>query len=119
MTIGSFTKKEHLKKNNAIKAVFDKGISSKGRLIKVYLLKKETGPFINRAAFVIRKGSYNKKAVLRNRFKRLLREAYRKTKRLLPAGYDIVILAVNLKQYTKSIAVEKDMADVFKKYLKK
>jgi len=119
MVRSSFTKKEHLKKNKSIREVFDKGICLKGRLFKIFLLKRETGSSVNRVAFVIRKDLYNKKSVLRNRFKRLLREAYRKTKHLLLDGYDIVILATGIRKNTKSAVLEKDMVNVFKTRLKK
>ena len=115
----SFTKKEHLKDASSIRNVFDKGVSSRGRLIKLFLLKRQTNSHINRVAFIVRKDLYNKKIVLRNRFKRLLREAYRKTKHLLPYGYDIVILATNIKKDTKSTLLEEEVANVFKKSIKK
>ena len=115
----SFIKKEHLKSSKSIKNVFDKGIPSRGRLIKVFLLKKETDSHINRVAFIVRKNLCNKKAVLRNRFRRLLREAYRKTKHILPTGYDIVLLATNINKNTKSTVLEREIADAFKKCIKK
>jgi len=119
MKKSSFKKEEHLKKNDSIKYVFDKGIPFKGRLINIYILKRDHGALINRAAFIIRKRIYSKKIVLRNRFRRVLRESYRKTKHLLSPGHDIVILANALKKDTKSDAVEKEMAYVFKKHIKK
>lgn len=115
----SFTRKEHLKTKDAIKKVFDKGVPSRLKLINIYLLKRETGPCFNRAAFTIKRNLYNKKSVLRNRFRRILREAYRKTKHLLSGGYDIVILGVNLNRKVKSFEVEKEMAHVFKMVSKK
>ena len=114
MKKNSFSKKEHLKKNEAIKDVFDKATPFKGRFIRVYVVKNDTSP-INRAAFIIRKTLCDKKAVLRNRFKRLLREAYRKTKHLLPQGYDIVILATSIKKNTSPGDSEREIAHAFKK----
>lgn len=118
MRKNSFTRKEHLKKNDSIKHVFDKGTSFRSRSTHIYLLKRNAGPHVNRVAFLIRKKLYNKKIVLRNRFRRVLKEAYRKAKHFLPAGYDILILATNIKKHTKSYLIEKEMADVFKKYSK-
>jgi len=115
----SFARKEHLKKDGLIKQVFDRGIPSRGRLITIHLLKRETGSCTNRAAFIIRKNLYNKKAVLRNRLRRLLREAYRNTKHFLPGGHDILILATNVRKNTRSQELEKDIANVFKKCVKK
>lgn len=119
MKKNSFARKEHLRKSDLIERVFVKGLSFKGRLINTYLLKKETDPNINRVAFIIRKNLYNKKIVLRNRFRRLLRESYRKTKHLLPRGYDIVILATGIKEDTKSNMIEQEIANVFKSRIKK
>ncbi|MBU1006102.1 MAG: ribonuclease P protein component [Candidatus Omnitrophica bacterium] len=119
MKNSSFTKEEHLKKSGLIKTVFDKGIPFKAKFITVYILKRDTCAHLNRAAFIIRKILCDKKSVLRNRFRRVLREAYRKTKHLLPSGHDIIILAVATKKNTKSDTVEKELGYVFKKYCKK
>ena len=115
----AFLKNERLKKKETIKNVFDRGALFKGRLINIFILKRGADSCANRAAFIIRKNSYNKRAVLKNRVKRLLREGYRKTKHLLPPGYDIIVLATHIKKDIKSIDVEKDLADVFKKNIKK
>jgi len=115
MKTNSFTRKEHLRKSSLIKDVFKKGVSFKRKSIVVFLLKKESASFhINRVAFISRKTLYNKKLVLRNTIRRLLREAYRRTKSLLPTSYDVVILATNVKKLTKSTILEKEMRDVFK-----
>jgi ribonuclease P protein component len=119
MLNSSFTKKEHLKKGTLIRQVFDKGLPQRGRLINIYLLRENHRRGFNRVAFIVKKDLYNKKLVLRNRYKRILREAYRKTKYLLPSGFDIVILATGLKKDTKSLAVERELRDVFKKYIGK
>ena len=119
MERATFSKREHLKKNSSIKDVFDKGTPFKARLIKVYIVKRDTDERLNRVAFIIRRGLYNKRPVLRNRFRRVLREAYRQTKYLLPPGYDIVILANNIKEDTRSISIEEELRDVFKKCSKK
>ncbi len=119
MKKGSFTRKEHLKKNSLIRAVFDKGIPFKAKFITVYILKSKTDTQPNRVAFIIRKRLYDKSSVLRNRFRRVLREAYRSTKHLLSGGHDLIILGATLKKNTKSSAIERELRDVFKKYCKK
>lgn len=111
----SFSNKERLKDNNRIKDVFEKGTLFRGRLFDVYLLKRDAAPDVKRVAFTVRKNLYDKKSAFRNRFRRILKEAYRKTKYLLSGRYDIVILATRLTRYTKSIAIEQEMAYVFKK----
>ncbi len=118
MKTNSFTRKERLKKSSLIKDVFDKGVPFKRKSITVFLLKNKTADsHINRVAFTSRKSLY-KTLVLRNTIKRLLKEAYRRTKALLPTSYDIVILATNIKKATKSTVLEKEMRDVFKENIK-
>ena len=114
----SFSKKERLKKAGAIKAVLDKGVCYKSRSINIYILKMQDTD-TNRAAFICKKALHQKKSVLRNRVRRVLREAYRKTKYILPAGYDIVIIGARLAQNTLSSEIEREVIDVFKKYSKK
>ena len=113
-----FPSKERLKNSDAIKAVLDQARPFRGKLVNIYLVKRPAGS-CNRAAFLVRKALYNKKLVLRNRFKRVLREAYRHTRHLLPEGYDIAIMAMCLKKDTKSTNVQKELKDVFKKISKK
>lgn len=115
----SFKTKERLKKNTEIKKVFDKGIAFKRRLVNIYLLKRERPLDANRAAFLLRKGLYNKSSVTRNRFRRILREAYRNTKHILPPGHDIIILAKNITSITRSAVIEQELADAFKEIVEK
>ncbi|MFH1853808.1 MAG: ribonuclease P protein component [Candidatus Omnitrophota bacterium] len=107
---------ERLKKNNDISRVFDQGTPFKGRLVSVFM-GRGAKVHTNRAAFVIKKSLYNKKLVLRNRFRRIIREAYRNSKFLLLPGHDIVILANRVDKNTKSTAVEQELKYVFKKYI--
>ncbi|MDO8603437.1 MAG: ribonuclease P protein component [Candidatus Omnitrophota bacterium] len=110
--------KERLKKSDAIKAVFDKGVCYKSGLINVYILKRPDVD-INKAAFICKKILHQKKSVLRNRIRRILREAYRKTSHCLPAGNDIVIIGTKITKDTLSTEIERELAGVFKKYSKK
>lgn len=119
MALNTFSQKERLRKNSSIKSVFNKGVLYRAGLIDLYLLKRGGASGTNRCAFICRKGLHQKKSVLRNRIRRVLREAYRKTKHLFPAGYDIVIIAKGIKEYTKSNLIEKEISDVFKKRVKK
>jgi ribonuclease P protein component len=82
-------------------------------------LNKERPSGANKVAFLLRKGSWGKSNVTRNRFRRVLREAYRNSKHILPQGYDIVILAKNMNIETGSGIIEKELADVFKKVAEK
>ena len=118
MGLNSFSIKEHLKKSNSIKAVLDKGTCFRSKTINVCLLKRIDSD-INRAAFVCKKNLCQKKAVLRNRFRRILKEAYRKSKYSLPPGHDIVIVGTRVTKDTKSLEIEKEITHAFKKYTKK
>ncbi|MCX5692218.1 MAG: ribonuclease P protein component [Candidatus Omnitrophica bacterium] len=118
MSANSFSIKERLKKNDAIKAVLDNGVCRKSKSINVYILKRQDAD-INKAAFICKKALHQKKSVLRNRVRRLLKEAYRKTKHIFPAGHDIVIIGTNITKDTLSTEIEREVIDVFKKYTKK
>jgi len=124
MHTNSFPRKERLKKNDSIKTVFDKGRHYRARSLSVYILKRAVGEGLkpsptNRAAIVCKKSLHNKSSILRNRIKRVLREAYRKTKHILPSGHDIVILGTDIDKNTKPGILEKELTDVFKKHIKK
>lgn len=118
MGLYSFSIKEHLKKSNSIKIVLDKGICFRSKTINVCLLKRIDSD-VNRAAFICKKNLCQKKAVLRNRFRRILKEAYRKLKYFLPPGHDIVIVGTRVTKETKPLEIEKEITDAFKKYTKK
>jgi len=110
-----FTKKERIKSSALINQVFEKGLPYKGRFLNIYFLERDTKSEPNRVAFVVNRHLYNKKVVSKNRFKRILREAYRRTKHLLSPGFDIVISSARLKETTTSSDLEKELEDVFKK----
>lgn len=118
MSLNSFSKKESLKKNTSIKTVLDNGICHKSKSINIYILRNPSAD-INKAAFICKKALHQKKAVLRNRVRRILREAYRQTKFILPVGHDIVIVATKITQNTLSKEIEREILDGFKKYIKK
>jgi ribonuclease P protein component len=115
MNLNSFSKKESLKKNSEIKGVFDKGICYRATSINVYILKKPDNG-INKAAFICKKTLHQKKSVLRNRIRRVIREAYRRVKHILPAGCDIIVVGTKISKNTLSQTIEKEIADVFKKF---
>src|SRR3989338_5381883 len=114
----SFSRKERLKKDSAIKDVLDKGACYKSKSINLYVLKRPDVDS-NKAAFICKKALHQKKSVLRNRVRRLLKESYRKTKHIFPAGHDIVIVGTRLAKDTLSTEIEREIIDVFKKYTEK
>lgn len=118
MSANSFSSKERLKKNDAIKTVLDNGICRRSKSINVYILKRPDDS-INKIAFICKKALHQKKSVLRNKVRRFLREAYRKTKYILPAGHDIVIVGTRMNKGAPSTDIEREVRDVFEKYIKK
>ncbi|PIP67883.1 MAG: ribonuclease P protein component [Candidatus Omnitrophica bacterium CG_4_9_14_0_2_um_filter_42_8] len=118
MSLNSFLRAEHLKKSSDIKAVLDKGIYYKSGPVNIYILKRP-GDGKNRAAFICKKALHQKKTVLRNRIRRILREAYRKTSHFLPLGNNIVIIGTKITKDTLSTEIERELAGVFKKHSKK
>jgi len=111
----SFLRKERLKKNDSIKAVLDNGVCFKSRSVNIYILKRPDAE-ANKAAFICKKALHQNKAILRNRVRRVLKEAYRRKKSIFPAGHDIVIVGVKIAAETKSSVIEREILDVFKKY---
>lgn len=79
----SFKKEERLKKKKLIAQLFNDGKSLKAFPLKLTYLKMEhDSPFKILAGVSVPKKNF-KKAVDRNKIKRLLREAYRKNKYLI------------------------------------
>jgi ribonuclease P protein component len=118
MSLNSFPIKERLKKNDAIKTVLDKGVCFRSKSVNIYILKRPDAD-VNRAAFICKKALHQKKSVLRNRVRRLLREAYRKTKYMFPTGHDIVVVGTRITKGVLSTDIEREVLDVFKKSIKK
>jgi ribonuclease P protein component len=79
----TFGKQEKLKSRKLIEKLFDEGKSVKKFPVRlVYLQSSHTSDFPVQAAFSVPKRNF-KRAVDRNRIKRLLREAYRHQKNTL------------------------------------
>ncbi len=85
----TFLKEERLRKDKEFRRVFDHGKSLGGSTVAFYFLENDLG--FPRAGFIASK-KVSKKAVERNRAKRLMREVFRLNKhRLKP--YDFVFIA--------------------------
>lgn len=83
-----FPKAEHLRRPEDFRRVFDARCSVSDQLLVVYVLGNDL-PHARLGLSVSKKrGS----AVVRNRLRRLYREAYRLNKHDLPAGLDIIVL---------------------------
>ena len=89
--------KNRLKKEKDFQQVFNKGKFINSDLISVRFLDNNTDD--TRVGFIVSK-KVSKKAVLRNRVKRKLREVMRANMEKIKGGFDIIITA-------KSIELEK------------
>ncbi|HPZ10036.1 MAG TPA: ribonuclease P protein component [Candidatus Eremiobacteraeota bacterium] len=78
-----------MKSNKNFKRAYSKGSSFAGFLVVLYLYPNELKE--NRVGYSVTKNLG--KAVVRNRIKRLFREAYRKHLNYLENGYDIIFVA--------------------------
>jgi ribonuclease P protein component len=84
----SFPKKKRLASNRQFKAVLDHGRRLGNRLLTVYLAPNPCG--YPRLGVSVGKSSGN--AVVRNRLKRLLREAFRQSQERIPRDFDYVLM---------------------------
>ena len=84
-----FKREEHLKGRKEIREVFNKGKRVSVNGAKLFLRKNDL-PY-NRICFSFSRGFGN--AVVRNRIRRLEREAFRLLKTRLTGGYDLILLA--------------------------
>jgi ribonuclease P protein component len=83
-----FMREEHLKGRNRIREVFKSGRVFYCRGAKLYILKNNL--FNNRICFTFSRGFGN--AVMRNRSRRLSREAFRLLRQRLSTGHDLIFL---------------------------
>jgi ribonuclease P protein component len=101
-----------LRKNEDFSEVFAKGRSVADSLLVIYHLRKDPGePY--RVGFSV--GKKLGGAVIRNRYKRILREIVRTNGEHIPSGIDLVVIArqgILEKHYT-------EIENSFKKLMKK
>lgn len=83
-------KKNRLKNKKDIENVFKKGKTKTGKLVFLKIFKNNLD--ISRFAFIV-STKISKKAVIRNKIKRQLREIVRKNLSNIKSGVDIVIIA--------------------------
>lgn len=100
----SFSKKYRLRRQKEFEAVYKKGTKKVGRFVIIYHLENELG--YPRVGISVSK-KVGKSAV-RNRWKRLIREAFRLNRHLLPS-WDIVIVVKRGYKKPKYKEVEEDI----------
>jgi ribonuclease P protein component len=118
----TYNKQEKLKKRKLIKALFENGKAATVYPLRVIYLKQEhSGNFLVQAGVSVSKRNF-KRAVDRNRIKRLMREAYRLNKSIL---YDnlqdkyIMMYIYLAKKEEPFQEIEKNMIALMEKLLNK
>jgi len=84
----SFPKKKRLVSNRQFKAVLARGLRLSNGLLTLYMVENNCG--YPRLGVSVSKSCGN--AVVRNRLKRLLREAFRQSQDRIPAGFDYLLM---------------------------
>ncbi len=85
-----FRRRLRLSAKRDIDAVFDRGSRAGNAVLTVIALQNPANRDVSRLCAAVSRR--NGGAVMRNRLKRLIREAWRLNRQDFPAGYDIVVL---------------------------
>ncbi|HFS66748.1 MAG TPA: ribonuclease P protein component [Flavobacteriia bacterium] len=118
----TYSKQEKLKKRKLLKTLFKEGkATTVFPLRMVYLKHEHSGNFPVQASVSVSKRNF-KRAVDRNRIKRLLREAYRLNKYILYDNLEdnyIMMFIYLAKEEEPFQVIEKNMQELMQKFLKK
>ena len=101
MKLFSFPKKKRLISNSQFKAVMARGRRYSDDVLTLYMARNDCE--YSRLGVSVGKSRGN--AVVRNRLKRLMREAFRQNQEQIPAGFDYVLMISN--RWPKKTNVEK------------
>jgi len=108
----TFPKSEHLLYSAQFRHVYELGRKSLGRLLVLYVLDEPGGGPSGRAIGMVTSRKVGN-AVVRNRARRLLREAYRLNKQKLKPNLQMVMVARSAINGKKLDAVEADVCALF------
>ena len=84
----SFPKSKRLVRSRQFKDVLDRGLRASDRVLTLYMAQNDCG----HPRLGVSVGKFWGNAVMRNRLKRLLREAFRQSQDQIPAGFDYVLM---------------------------
>ncbi len=103
---------ESLSKENEFKRVFKAGDVFGNRVFVFYFLKNNKKE--NRLGIIVSK-KVSKKAVVRNKVKRRIKEAYRHNEDSFTKGYDIILIAKGSIKDVPFSSLEKSLKHLFYK----
>ena len=103
--------KRKLSKTSEFKRVFSEGIRIEGKNLIIFILKNDYD--FNRPGIIVKKETG--KAVVRNKIKRWLKEAFRPINKKLSPGYDIIVLAKNNIRKPDYFEIYQDLENLFYK----
>lgn len=89
----TLSKKKRLSSNNQFKAILADGYNARDRLLILYMKRNDCG--YPRLGVTV--GKIHGNAVVRNRLKRLMREAFRQNQDQIPEGFDYLLLISHKK----------------------
>ena len=101
-----------LKKENDFKKVFKQGQVFGNRTFVMYFLKNRSP--VNRLGIIVSK-KISKKAVVRNKIRRQIKEAYRLNEEKISHGYDVILIAREVIKTTDYHKIEKSLLHLFYK----
>lgn len=104
-------KYESLKNNREFRKVYDNGKSLSNKFLVIFYIKN--GRSFNRVGFSTTKKLGN--AIIRNRVKRLIKEAFRLNSKDMKDGYDIIFLARIHSTAANYSDIEKSVLNLLKR----